>query len=127
MGTDDQAVVAAFQRFFAAFMRGSLDELLQQVALPYFDLRDGDLTELRTDAQLDGFRRGLRARMATLGIASGTLTTARVLPVNQSLALVRFDSARHSADGTIAGSAAGVAHLRSVAGVWRVWMVAVTG
>ena len=127
MANDGEVVLAAFQNFFAAFMGGSIDELLQQVALPYFDLRGRDLVELRTEAQLDGFRRGLRARMTSLGFASGTLTTARVLHVDQSLALIQFDNARNAADGTVAGAASSLAYLKQVAGVWRVWMITVIG
>lgn len=122
---DDEAALDAFQRFFAAFLSGSLDELLGAIALPYFDLRDGELTELRSAAQLDGFRRGLRARMASLGITSGTLGSVRVINADASLALIEFESIRLATDGAADGGTLSLACLRCDGARWGVWMITV--
>lgn len=125
MTEQDEAPVAAFREYFEAFMHGSDEALGQCVGLPYFDLRAGELLEIRSPAQMDGFRRGLRARMASLGHAFGKLTRLRVLASETSFALLEFDSTRNSADGSITGGARSLAHLRCEAGRWRVWMITV--
>jgi hypothetical protein len=123
--TGEEPALMALRRYFTAFMSGSLDELVQHVCFPFFDLRGEELTELRSAAQFDGFRRGLRARMAELKVASGTLRRTQVLQKDGAHVLIEFESTRNAVDGSVAGAAVNLAHIKYESGAWRVWMITV--
>lgn len=121
--SDRVAALAAFRKYFDAFMEGPNDEAAESAGLPFFDIRDGEVTELRSVAQVRGFRRGLRARMASLGFATGRLKKLDALYADSSLAVVRFESVRLNKDGEATNSADCLACLKRDGDAWRVWMV----
>lgn len=106
-------------------MTGSDEEIAKHVALPYFDLREGELLQMRSQPQLHGFRRGLRARMASLGYSYAEIADARVLMAEPTLALIQFDSLRHAPDGAATCRTTCLAYLRIEEQAWRVWMITV--
>jgi len=123
---EEQELLSAFREYFLAFMRGSEEELSPRVSLPFFDVRNGEITEMRSEAQLAGFRRGLLARMATLGVVSSVLKDACVLMTQDELALVQFENIRQAADGSSRGGTRSLAFMRRKRGApWRTWMISV--
>jgi hypothetical protein len=121
---EEQEVLTAFREYHSAFLRGAVEDLSAHVSLPFFDLRDGEIAEMRSEAQLVGFRRGLLARLATLGVMSPALGQARVLMAGEELALVQFEYVSHAADGPSRGGAKSVAFMRREGhACWRAWMV----
>jgi hypothetical protein len=125
MMSEGDVVLERFRGYFSSFMDGSIDELAQYAALPFFELRGEELTELRSVVQLDGYRRGLRAQMVSLGYAYGTLKEARVAMADHSLAIVQFENTRNTRDGAAVGGTHSLAFLRCDGGSWRVWMITV--
>jgi hypothetical protein len=120
------AALGAFKEYFSAFLSGSDEAFAASVALPFFvDLQEGELLQMRSPAQLDGFRRGLRARLASLGYALIELANVRELMVEPTLALIQFESRRHGPGGEAMGGMNGLAYLRRDQLTWRVWMMTV--
>ncbi len=119
-------ILAAFREYFYSCMNGSFDELVCRVGLPFFDIRDGELTQMRSESQLEGFRRGLRARMATLGVVTSELKAARLLMNRDGLALLQFESIRQDANSLSRGNMQCLAFMRRDGSApWRVWMISV--